>query len=71
MSEQLPLLKVFVVGPIGDRDDPHGSPRRVIFEEAIQVLEQVIEPACIALGLDVIRADQISRTGEIPEQIFH
>jgi hypothetical protein len=70
MSEQLPLLKVFVVGPIGDRDDPHGSPRRVIFEEAIQVLEQVIEPACIALGLDVIRADQISRTGEIPEQIF-
>lgn len=70
LSETQPQLKVFVIGPIGDRDDPDGSVRRIIFEEAIQVLEQVIEPACNALGLDVLRADQITRTGEIPEQIF-
>jgi hypothetical protein len=59
-----------VIGPIGDRDEPHGSPRRVIYEEAVQVLEEVIAPACAALGLETIRSDQIVRTGEIPEQIF-
>lgn len=70
LSESQPQLKVFVIGPIGDRDDPQGSPRRIIFEEAVQILEEVIEPACAALGLDVLRADKITRTGEIPEQIF-
>lgn len=69
-AEPASTLRVFVIGPIGDRDDPHNSPRRKIYEEAIQVLEQVIGPACSALGLEVIRADQITRTGEIPEQIF-
>ena len=34
------------------------------------MLEEVIEPACNALGLESLRADQITRTGEIPEQIF-
>lgn len=70
MSDAPSQLKAFVIGPIGDRDEPHGSPRRIIFEEAVQVLEEVIEPACKALGVDVLRADQITRTGEIPEQIF-
>ncbi|MGX9726858.1 MAG: hypothetical protein ACTFAK_05935 [Candidatus Electronema sp. VV] len=70
MSDALPQVKVFVIGPIGDRDESHGSPRRIIYEEGIQVLEQIIEPACTALGLEVLRADQITRTGEIPEQIF-
>lgn len=70
MEHLTPQLKAFVIGPIGDRDDPHGSPRRIVYEEAVQVLEEVIEPACKALGLEALRADQISRTGEIPEQIF-
>lgn len=70
LPELPPLLKAFVIGPLGDRDDLHGSPRRIVFEEAVQVLEEVIAPACTALGLDVLRADQITRTGEIPEQIF-
>ena len=34
-----------------------------------QVLEEVISPACIAYGLDAVRADMITRSGEIPEQI--
>jgi hypothetical protein len=70
MSDTLPQVKVFVIGPIGDRDESHGSSRRIVYEEGIQVLEQIIEPACTALGLEVLRADQITRTGEIPEQIF-
>lgn len=65
-----PQLKAFVIGPIGERDEPHGSARRVIYEEAVQVLEEVIEPACGVLGLETLRADQIARSGEIPEQIF-
>lgn len=70
MEDLTPQLKAFVIGPIGDRDEPHGSPRRMVYEEAVQVLEEVIEPACSALGLAALRADQITRTGEIPEQIF-
>jgi len=70
MENLVPQLKVFIIGPIGDRDEPHGSPRRIVYEEAVQVLEEVIEPACNALGLEPLRADQITRAGEIPEQIF-
>ena len=61
---------MFVIGPIGDRDEPHGTPNRIVYEEAVQVLEEVITPACSVLGLEALRADQIARTGEIPEQIF-
>lgn len=63
-------LKAFVVGPIGDKDAEDGSPPRLAFEEGIQVFEDVISPACTAFGLEAIRADMISRSGEIPEQIF-
>lgn len=70
VPEIAPQLKAFVIGPIGDRDELHDSPRRIVYEEAVQVLEEVIGPACQALGFDVLRADQITRTGEIPEQIF-
>lgn len=63
-------LKAFVIGPIGDRDAPDGSDARSSYEQAIQVFEEVIVPACTAFGVDAIRADMISRTGEIPEQIF-
>lgn len=63
-------LKAFVIGPIGDRDAPDGSDARSSYEQAIQVFEEVIVPACTAFGVDATRADMISRTGEIPEQIF-
>jgi hypothetical protein len=63
-------MKAFVIGPIGDKDAEDGSPARLAYEEGIQVFEEVIAPACIAFGLEAVRADMISRTGEIPEQIF-
>ncbi len=65
-----PAMKAFVIGPIGDKDAPDGSPARLAYEEGIQVFEDVVAPACTAFGLEAIRADMISRTGEIPEQIF-
>jgi hypothetical protein len=63
-------MKAFVIGPIGDKDAEDGSSSRVAYEEGIQVFEDVIAPACTAFGLEAVRADMISRTGEIPEQIF-
>lgn len=65
-----PAMKAFVIGPIGDKDAQDGSPARLAYEEGIQVFEDVVAPACTAFGLEAIRADMISRTGEIPEQIF-
>lgn len=63
-------LKAFVIGPIGDKHAEDGSPERIAFEEGIQVFEEVVKPACNGFGLEAVRADMISRTGEIPEQIF-
>jgi len=63
-------MKAFVIGPIGDKDVEDGSPARLAYEEGIQVFEDVIAPACTAYGLEAVRADMISRAGEIPEQIF-
>lgn len=63
-------MKAFVIGPIGDKDADDGSPARQAYEEGIQVFEDVIAPACTAFGLEAVRADMISQTGEIPEQIF-
>lgn len=62
--------KAFVIGPIGDKDAEDGSPARTAYEEGIQVFEEVICPSCTAFGLEAMRADMISRAGEIPEQIF-
>lgn len=59
----------FVICPIGDADGEVGSPGREIFEQSIEVYEEVILPACKAFGLDPVRADQLSRPGEIPEQV--
>jgi hypothetical protein len=64
------IVKAFVIGPIGDRDASDGTEERKIYEDAVQVLEEVILPACSVFGIDATRADQIARTGEIPEQIF-
>ena len=63
-------MKAFVIGPIGDKDAEDGSSARVAYEEGIQIFEDVIAPACTAFGLEATRADMISRSGEIPEQIF-
>lgn len=65
-----PAMKAFVIGPIGDKDAEDRSPARLAYEEGIQVFEDVIAPACTAFGLEAVRADMISRSGEIPEQIF-
>lgn len=63
-------LRCFVIGPIGDKDAEQGSEQRETYEQAIEVLEEVIGPACRAFGLDPLRADEIADPGEIPEQIF-
>jgi len=63
-------LRAFVIGPIGDRDAKDGSIPRSSYEGAIEVFEYVIAPACAGLDVEAYRADHISRTGEINEQIF-
>jgi hypothetical protein len=70
MQTSSTTLKAFVIGPIGDKDATDGSPERISYEEGIQVYEEVIIPACTAFGFETVRADMISRSGEIPEQIF-
>lgn len=69
-ATSLKSLRAFIIGPIGDKDSEDGSPARLAFEEGIQIFEEVISPACKAFGLEAVRADLISRSGEIPEQIF-
>ncbi|AEG92521.1 hypothetical protein [Ramlibacter tataouinensis] len=63
-------LKAFVIGPIGDKEAADGTLARVAYEEGVQILEEVIIPACTAFGIEAVRADMIAKTGEIPEQIF-
>ena len=60
----------FVIGPIGNDLAPIGSPDRIRYEEAIETWEKVIEPACVELGLSPLRASDISKAGEITEQVF-
>lgn len=63
-------LKAFIIGPIGDRDSEDGSHLRKTYEDAIEILEYIIRPACAAVDVEPIRADEISRAGEINEQVF-
>lgn len=63
-------LKAFVIGPIGDRDAGDGTKERFAYENGIEVLENIVKPACRALDIEAFRADGISRSGEIPEQVF-
>jgi hypothetical protein len=63
-------LRCFIIGPIGNRFASVGTPEREYYEEAIQVVEEVIVPACEAVGLAPIRGDGIAQAGEITEQIF-
>lgn len=63
-------LTCFIIGPIGSRLAEHGSAERIAYEEAIAVVEEVIEPACKGVGLEPVRADTLARAGEITEQVF-
>lgn len=63
-------MSCFVIGPIGDKGSAAGSAARIAYEEGVEVLEEVIAPACAAFGITPLRADHVSRTGEIPEQVF-
>ena len=63
------LPTCFVIGPIGDMHAEIGSETRATYEKGIQLVEQVLEPACSTLGLRLVRADKVSRAGEIPEQV--
>jgi hypothetical protein len=63
-------LRCFVIGPIGSPLAEAGSAARANYEQALQVLEQVILPACNTVGLEAVRGDGLSRAGEITEQIF-
>jgi hypothetical protein len=60
----------FVIGPIGNRHAAVGSPERSTYEEALEVYEKVIEPACEMEGLEPVRADGLTRAGDMTDQIF-
>lgn len=62
--------KCFVIGPIGNRHAAFDTPERDSYEEALEVFESVIVPACKSVGLTAVRADQIALPGEITDQIF-
>jgi hypothetical protein len=59
-----------VIGPIGDKLAPLNTEARRLYEDSIEVFEQIIEPACEACGLTAIRSDRLRRSGEIPEQVY-
>jgi hypothetical protein len=65
-----PPMGCVVIGPIGDKLAPFGSEGRREYEQAIQVWDYVIYPACQALEIEPIRADMIAEPGEITEQVF-
>jgi hypothetical protein len=65
-----PVVRCFVIGPIGNKFAPTGDPARELYEDALDVFEKVILPACQAASLEPVRADQIALTGEITEQVF-
>jgi hypothetical protein len=59
-----------VICPIGNELAPVGHPDRERWERSIETWEKLIEPACVANGLEPIRADQIAKAGEITDQVF-
>jgi hypothetical protein len=60
----------FVIGPIGSELAPIGHRDRLVWEQSIETWAKLIEPACVAAGLQPIRADQITKAGEITDQVF-
>lgn len=59
-----------MIGPIGSRLALVGSPERETYEDALRVMAEVIEPACLRHGLTAVRADSLAQAGEITDQIF-
>ncbi|MFE0174298.1 hypothetical protein ACFWZ2_18450 [Streptomyces sp. NPDC059002] len=59
-----------MIGPIGNKFAPIGDLGRQVYEDSLQVFEEVIQAACQQVGIDPIRADQIAVAGEITEQVF-
>jgi hypothetical protein len=59
-----------VISPIGDELAAFGTPENQVWADNIQLWEKVFQPVCDSVGLRVIRADKISESGDIPEQIF-
>jgi hypothetical protein len=68
--DSVPEPSCFVIAPIGDRNEEVGTEERTRYEEGVQLWEQVIHPACLAVGLKPLRADMLQAAGEIPEQVF-
>jgi len=60
----------FVIGPIGDEHAPLGTPARTVWESSLEIYEGVIRAACTYLGIEAVRSDQISISGDITDQIF-
>lgn len=60
----------FIISPIGDKYGAVGTPERSRYEESLAMWDEVLEPACAIFGIAPVRADKISDTGEIPDQIF-
>ncbi|MEU0444220.1 hypothetical protein [Streptomyces tendae] len=59
----------FVIGPIGDKHAEYGSPKRLLYEAALRVYDEVVRAACRDHGIIPLRADAIADTGEITDQI--
>lgn len=64
------MTTCFVIGPIGNELAPLGSAARISWESSLEIYERVIRAACEFLDIEAVRADQISITGDITEQIF-
>lgn len=64
------VVRCFVIGPIGDQLAEQGTPDREIYEDSIQVFEEVVKAACRSLNIEAYRSDDIDQPGEIPEQVF-
>src|SRR5437763_1339922 len=70
-SDRLPEApSCLVIGPIGDEHAPIDTEPRTRYEEALQVLSKIIEPACVRYGITPVRADRMHRPGEVPEQVL-
>lgn len=65
-----PVIRCFMIGPIGNKFAPPGSAERESYEDALDVFEKVVLPACQAYSIEPVRADQIALSGEITDQIF-
>lgn len=71
LGQQLGVdARCFVIGPIGNKFDPIGSPGRETYEQALEVLEKVIVPACATVDVEPIRADQIAVSGAVTTQVL-